>query len=136
MTQPQPDPSRHQQPGHPWLGHAQPGPLAQEAAAHAPPGNGMVPYAPAGYPAYNPGPRVSPRGRAVGAVVSIFLPGIGSMINGSVGRGSIILISYIIACVLCLVLIGFILAPAVWIWGVIDGARSADRWNRRHGIIS
>ena len=58
------------------------------------------------------------------------------MINGSAGRGSIILIAYVIACLLCLVLIGFILAPAVWVWGIIDGALSADRWNRSHGIIS
>jgi hypothetical protein len=32
------------------------------------------------------------------------------------------LILYAISCLLCLVFIGFILAPAVWIWGVIDGA--------------
>jgi TM2 domain-containing membrane protein YozV len=96
----------------------------------------MTPYTPGGYPAYRPGPRVSPRGRAGGAVVSIFVPGVGSMINGSVGRGVLILVAYLVSCLLCLVLIGFILAPAVWIWGIIDGALSADRWNRKHGIIS
>jgi TM2 domain-containing membrane protein YozV len=95
----------------------------------------MVPYSPAGPPVY-PRSQIHPRGRAGGAIVSIFVPGVGSMINGSVGRGLIILGSYIVACVLCLVLIGFIIAPAVWIWGIIDGALSADRWNRKHGIIS
>ncbi len=96
----------------------------------------MVPFTAAGYPAYRPGPSVRPRGRAMGAVVSIFVPGVGSMINGSVGRGVLILCAYLIACLLCLVVIGFLLAPAVWIWGIIDGALSADRWNRLHGVIS
>ncbi len=119
MTQPyQPYPPRQQQPG------------------SGPTGSGMVPHTPAGYPAYRPGPNVRPRGRALGAVVSIFVPGVGSMINGSVGRGVLILIAYLVACALCLVLIGFILAPAVWIWGIVDGALSADRWNRIHGVTS
>jgi TM2 domain-containing membrane protein YozV len=81
-------------------------------------------------------PQVQPRGRAVGAVVSFFVPGVGSMINGSALRGTVILISYIISGLLCLVLIGFILLPIVWIWGIVDGALSADRWNRARGIVS
>jgi TM2 domain-containing membrane protein YozV len=79
---------------------------------------------------------VQPRNRALGAVVSFFIPGVGSMINGSAGRGTLILISYLVSVALCLVLIGFVLAPAVWIWGIVDGVLSADRWNRAHGIIS
>ena len=138
MTQPQPYTPRHHQPGHDQHGPVQPdyGPPVQGPPGYGPPGNAMAPYTPAGPPAYRPGPSIRPRGRALGAVVSIFLPGVGSMINGSAGRGSIILIAYVIACLLCLVLIGFILAPAVWVWGIIDGALSADRWNRSHGIIS
>ena len=43
---------------------------------------------PAGYPAGRAGPTVRSRGRAIGAVVFIFIPGVGSMINGSAGRAS------------------------------------------------
>jgi TM2 domain-containing membrane protein YozV len=138
MTQPQPYPPRHSQPGSGQYGRAQPdyGPPVQGPPSYSSPGNAMASYPPPGPPAYRPGPTIRPRGRALGAVVSIFLPGVGSMINGSAGRGSIILIAYIFACLLCLVLIGFVLAPAVWVWGIIDGALSADRWNRRHGIVS
>lgn len=104
----------------------------QVQAAYVPPGGAMMPYQPGPYPVT----AVRPRGRALGAIVSVFLPGIGSMINGSVGIGVIIFVSYLISCLLCLVVIGFILVPAVWIWAIIDGVISADRWNRKHGITS
>ena len=139
MTEP-PYAPRHQQPGYIPPGNVQPGygygPPIQGSPGYGPPGNSMEPYTPPGGPSGYPRQQVHPRGRAAGVVVSIFLPGVGSMINGSAGRGVLILILYAVSCLLCLVFIGFILAPAVWIWGVIDGALSADRWNRKHGIIS
>ena len=106
MSQPQPYTPRHHQPGHDQYSRVQPdyGLPVQGPPGYGTPGNAMAPYTPAGPPDYRPGPSVRPRGRALGAVVSIFLPGVGSMINGSAGRGSIILIAYVIACLLCLVL--------------------------------
>lgn len=141
---PAPDPYGYGPPPSGWPGYGPPaqgqpgsyGPPPQGPPGYGPPGSGMVPYPPAGYPVYRPAPSVRPRGRAVGAIVSLFLPGVGSMINGSVGRGFLILFAYLISWVLILFAIGFILAPAVWIWGIIDGALSADRWNRARGIIS
>ncbi len=149
MTQPYDQyPPRHPRPsnnppgqqppayGQPGQGPPGQGPPGYGPPGYGPPGSGMVPYEHAGFPAYPSGQQVHPRGRAVGAIVSIFVPGVGSMINGSVGRGFLILVSYLIGVALCLVIIGFLIVPAVWIWAIIDGALSADRWNRAHGIIS
>ncbi|MGH3396546.1 MAG: hypothetical protein ACRDPO_17830 [Streptosporangiaceae bacterium] len=112
-------------------------PAPYQSGQYAPPGYLAPGYAPGcGMVHYGPGYAVRPRGRALGAIVSFFIPGLGSMINGSVGLGFIILGSYLLGCVLCLLVIGFVIAPAVWIWAIIDGALSADRWNRQHGIIS
>ena len=47
----------------------------------------MVPRTPGGVRPRACGPPVRSRGRAIGAVVFIFIPGVGSMINGSAGAG-------------------------------------------------
>jgi hypothetical protein len=41
---------------------------------------------------------------------------------------------------MCLVLF-FLLVPllfafGIWVWGMVDAYQGAQRWNRRHGIIS
>jgi hypothetical protein len=75
-----------------------------------------APYATAGQP--QPSYHVQPRSAALAVIASLFIPGLGSMINGKVGKGIAILISSIVAGILCLVIIGFILA---------------DRLDLRHG---
>lgn len=81
-------------------------------------------------------PAVVPRTRVLGAVVSIFFPGVGSMINGNVPIGILILAGWIIAWFFTFFIIGIPFLLGFWAWGIIDGALSADRWNREHGIIS
>jgi TM2 domain-containing membrane protein YozV len=81
-------------------------------------------------------PAVVPRTRVLGAVVSIFFPGVGSMINGNVPIGILILVGWIIAWFFTFFIIGIPFLLGFWAWGIIDGALSADRWNREHGIIS
>ena len=48
-------------------------------------------------------------------VVNIFVPGVGQMIQGRVGRGIGILIAYILG-IMCFVVPGVI----VWIWAILD----------------
>ena len=79
---------------------------------------------------------VAPKSPALSLIVSLFLPGVGSMINGDVGTGVAILVLYIVGIALSVVLIGIPLAIGVWIWGLIDAYQGAQRWNRAHGIIS
>jgi len=33
-------------------------------------------------------------------------------------------------------LIGFLVIPAVWVWGMVDAYQGAKSWNARHGILS
>lgn len=81
-------------------------------------------------------PGIVPKSPAIAVLVSFFLPGVGSMINGEAGTGVAILIAYLVSCALLLVVIGFLLVPVVWIFGMVHAYTSANRWNAAHGIIS
>jgi len=73
-------------------------------------------------------------------IVSFFLPGVGSLMNGDTGIGITILLLWILSVILDFTIIGLIvgipLGLAMFIWGLIDAYQGAQRWNRRHGIIS
>jgi TM2 domain-containing membrane protein YozV len=98
-----------------------------------------VQYAPMAYPTAG-GYAVAPKSPAVSLIVSFFLPGVGSMINGDVGIGITILLLWILAIGLDVTVFGLIvgvpLGLGMWIWGMIDAYQGAQRWNRKHGIIS
>ena len=79
---------------------------------------------------------ILPKNPAIGLIVSFFIPGVGSMINGDVGRGCLILGLYCLGWVLIFFLVGIPIIFGVWIWGMVDGYQSAVRWNAAHGIIS
>jgi TM2 domain-containing membrane protein YozV len=79
---------------------------------------------------------VAPKSPAGSVLLSIFIPGLGSMVNDNAGVGVTILILNIIGWILAIVLIGIPLALGTWIWGLVDAHQSAQRWNRAHGIIS
>jgi TM2 domain-containing membrane protein YozV len=96
-------------------------------------------YAPQAYPTAG-GYAIAPKSPAVSLIVSFFLPGVGSLINGDVGIGITILLLWLLALVLDVTVFGLIvgvpLGVGMWIWGMIDAHQGAQRWNRRHGIIS
>jgi TM2 domain-containing membrane protein YozV len=79
---------------------------------------------------------IAPKNPAVSLILSFFIPGLGTMVNGNVGRGVLILVLYVVGWVLSFLLIGIPLLIGAWIWGLVDGYTSAQRWNREHGIIS
>jgi TM2 domain-containing membrane protein YozV len=79
---------------------------------------------------------VAPKSPAVSVLLSIFVPGLGSMVNDNAGVGTAILILNIIGWILAIALIGIPLALGSWIWGLVDAYQSAQRWNRAHGILS
>jgi TM2 domain-containing membrane protein YozV len=107
-------------------------------------GRQWIPNSPAGslttgyaVPVGQPGAMmVAPKNPAVSLIVSFFIPGVGSMINGDVGTGIAILVLYVVGWVLVIGLIGIPVAIGAWIWGIVDAYRGAQRWNARHGIIS
>jgi hypothetical protein len=52
------------------------------------------------------------------------------------GKGLLILTCQLLACISVIVLIGFILAPIVWIWAMIAANNDVRKWNADHGIVS
>lgn len=79
---------------------------------------------------------VAPRSPALGLLLSFFIPGLGSMVNGRAGMGVLILALYIVGAILIFFVLGIAICLGVWIWGMVDGYKSAQSWNRAHGIIS
>ena len=88
-------------------------------------------------PAGQPGAMtVAPKNPAISLIVSFFIPGVGSMINGDTGTGVAILVLFVVGVFGSFFLIGLPLAIGAWIWGLVDAYRGAQRWNARHGILS
>ena len=95
--------------------------------------------APLAYPTAG-GYAVAPKSPAVSLIVSFLIPGVGSLINGDTGIGITILLLWLLAIALDVTVFGLIvgvpLGLGMWIWGMIDAYQGAQRWNRKHGIIS
>jgi TM2 domain-containing membrane protein YozV len=79
---------------------------------------------------------ILPKNPALGVILSFFVPGLGSIVNGSTGRGVTILVVYVVGWILALFIIGIPILIGAWIWGLVDGYLSAQRWNQAHGIVS
>jgi TM2 domain-containing membrane protein YozV len=79
---------------------------------------------------------VVPKNPAVALIVSVFLPGVGSMISDQPAVGTVILVSYVLGWVLTLFIVGFVIVPAAWVFGLVHAYQSAQRWNRDHGFTS
>ena len=83
-----------------------------------------------------PGPmmHISPpsEGTAVTALVlNIIIPGSGSLIAGRTSQGVIQLVMWVVSFPLCLVLIGFPMLLAVWIWSLVSGIQILEESKRR-----
>jgi TM2 domain-containing membrane protein YozV len=89
-----------------------------------------------GMPLQQGQPMIVPKNPALGVILSFFIPGLGSIVNGSVGLGVAIMACYFVSWLFALILIGIPFVIGTWIWGLVDGYLSAQRWNRAHGIIS
>jgi TM2 domain-containing membrane protein YozV len=65
----------------------------------------------------------------VAAVLSFFFAGLGQIYNGEIGKGIGFIIAYFF-CILSLFIgIGIFLIPLVWVGGMIDAYRSAEKIN-------
>ncbi len=56
----------------------------------------------------------------VPAILSFFIPGLGQMVKGEVGKGILIFIGMIISAALITILIGLITTPVLYFWQIID----------------
>jgi TM2 domain-containing membrane protein YozV len=83
-----------------------------------------------------PATQVAPKNPALALLASVFVPGLGTMLNGEGGKGAGILIGYLVCIPLSFVLVGIPGMLAFWVWGMVDGYQGAQRWNARYGILS
>jgi TM2 domain-containing membrane protein YozV len=75
----------------------------------------------------------SAKSPGIAAVLSFFWCGLGQIYNGEIGKGIAMMIAYAISAFLMYILIGFITTPILWIWGMFDAYRTAERINREDG---
>lgn len=113
-------------------------PPAQGYGAPAP-GYGPPPGGPYGAP-YPGGPPPARKEPGIALLVSFFIPGVGSMINGDVGAGVGFLGAYgfglvLIVCLgwLLIGLIGLPLCIGAWIWSMVHAYQGAVGRNRALG---
>ncbi len=65
----------------------------------------------------------------IAAVLSFFWTGVGQIYNGQILKGILLIILQGINGLLMFVGIGFITYPIVWIWGMFDAYKTAERMN-------
>jgi len=65
----------------------------------------------------------------VAAVLSFFWCGLGQIYNGEIGKGVLLLIVYIISWWMIFIVIGIVSTPILWIYGMIDAYKTAERLN-------
>jgi TM2 domain-containing membrane protein YozV len=112
---------------------------AAQAPVPAPPPGPTYGY---GYPQPYPQPphvpqmAIVPKNPVLALIVSFFIPGVGSMVNGEIGKGVGILVGWIVSFLLTIIVIGFLGMLGFWIWGMVDAYTGAQKWNARHGILS
>lgn len=130
-----PQPGYGQQP-HPSQGqYAQPG-YGQPVQGHQQYVTGPPPMPYAGHPVM----QVQPRSPVLYALASFLIAGLGTMLGGQVGRGLVILAAVVVCWMLLFIPFVWLLTVPLWIgawvFSVVDGYRTAQRWNSQHGIIS
>ncbi|MBF6567438.1 MAG: hypothetical protein IVW54_01020 [Candidatus Binataceae bacterium] len=78
-------------------------------------------------------PRIAAALRSPGlaAVLSFFWCGLGQIYNGQIVKGIVMLLLYAASWYTMWLIIGFITTPILWIWGMVDAYRSAQRLNHR-----
>src|ERR1700735_3376890 len=70
------------------------------------------------------------------AVLSFFICGLGQIYNGQILKGLLLIVLYSVSIGLTFVLVGFITTPILWIYGMIDAYRTAERMNFAATITS
>jgi TM2 domain-containing membrane protein YozV len=72
-----------------------------------------------------------PKNPGLAAVLSFLIAGLGQIYNGQLAKGIIFIIVYFFSWLLMFVLIGLITTPILWIWGMYDAYKVAERHNQR-----
>ena len=78
---------------------------------------------------YQPPPQFY-KNPGLAAVLSFFFMGLGQIYNGQIAKGILFIIAYTISIILMALIIGFITTPILFIYGIWDAYKSAEKINR------
>ena len=70
----------------------------------------------------------------IAAVLSFVVCGAGQIYNGQIVKGIAFLIAYAVSWALVAAVVGVLTTPILWIWGIVDAYRSAERINHEHAV--
>ena len=75
-------------------------------------------------------PRAGGHSPGLAAVLSFFWCGLGQVYNGQIGKGLVMMAAYAVSWWAMWLIVGFITTPILWVWGMYDAYRTAERRNR------
>lgn len=78
---------------------------------------------------YQQPPPVFYKNPGLAAVLSFFWMGLGQIYNGQISKGIAFIVAYAVSWLLWAVVIGMILTPLLWIYGIYDAYKSAQKKN-------
>lgn len=76
----------------------------------------------------------SGKSAGLAAVLSFLWCGLGQIYNGEIAKGVLFMILYVISFLLIFVVIGVFTTLALWIWGMVDAYRTAERLHQQAGL--
>jgi TM2 domain-containing membrane protein YozV len=76
----------------------------------------------------------SGKSAGLAAVLSFLWCGLGQIYNGQIGKGVALICAYVVSWFLLFIVIGFITTPLLWIYGMVDAYRTAERLNQEAGL--
>ncbi len=76
-----------------------------------------------------PPPPVFYKNPGLAAVLSFFYMGLGQIYNGQLSKGIFFIIAYTVSWILMIIVIGFITTPVMWVYGMYDAYKSAEKIN-------
>jgi TM2 domain-containing membrane protein YozV len=77
---------------------------------------------------YQPPPKFY-KNPGLAAILSFFFMGLGQIYNGQIAKGILFIVSYSVSIFLMVLLIGFITTPILFIYGIWDAYKSAEKIN-------
>ncbi|MGH2367769.1 MAG: hypothetical protein ACRDI2_06180 [Chloroflexota bacterium] len=76
----------------------------------------------------------SGKSAGLAAILSFLWCGLGQIYNGQILKGVIFAAVYFISALLIFIVIGLVTTPILWIWGMVDAYRTAERLNEQSGL--
>lgn len=74
---------------------------------------------------------MSPKSAGLAFVLSLLISGLGQIYNGQTAKGVVMVVLYFLFWGLSILLVGIPLLLILWIYGMVDALRTAEKINRQ-----